>query len=475
MFSIQSGMDVSVRDLARFYMNPITHIDETPNPLQNYAIVPANTDVTVGTVSARVNGSNEVVVTTTDSFYADGTSQTFAGGSPTTSNLQDKAIQSSAVMSGAMGSTAGQGAVVRFSDQTYGTGTWEVIAQKVQNALWAVSLRRWLVSDPVYVQMITSYNFDNILTSVDNGSTWTELNLPTSERLYAVGIANSKYIIYETAISSQLYTSQNGGQTFTQIAGSWDVNNFAISQSGQYIYTVNAIDRILYRSSNYGVSFSAIVNPVNSRGYYKSVSCSLTGQYVFFTDQTNTSAVNFKVSSNYGTSFSTFTVSNPSVGEHVGNAMSGDGSVMYSIGLVTGAVWKSTNYGASFSVVSTIPAQFVAPNTSHIIGFIACSRNGQYVLVPDCAGYIWVSSNGGVTFTRNLTIDGIPQASFVTSTTCFWVCGMSADGRYMTVGSYYNNNTPGPLVTSGDYGQTWTTVPGAFGTAGAISTCAFAP
>lgn len=467
LLSIQSASASisSLVPLLQQISGPVTSSSVLPS---SYGVVAASTEVSLGNLFVSIDGSNRVVARSTDAFYADASSETFAGASPVTTYSSNLDMLAGAIVSGDIGAVVGQSARVVLSDQTYGTGTWQILAQYVGSG-WAISITRLSSSPSHVVMMMNSYHFPALYYSVNGGSSFNTLTLPTAPTgLYLCGVANSKYITYETG-DNRLFSSQNGGSSFAQIAGVWDGGNIAMSQSGQYQFIANSgmVPRSIYRSTNYGVSFSAI-QTLNTTSYVW-VACSRTGQYVLALDQTVVGTLLFRVSSNYGATYTTVTVVSASQINR-GVAVSATGQVMYGI-THRGQVFKSTNFGVSFSLISTLPAQYVSPNTSHNMGTISCSADGSLLLAADCSGYLFRSADGGATWSSNLTVNGQPQSVAITDpNNCFYNAAMSADGKYQIAGGYYSNTDPSLCVSSSDYGLTWTTLPNPLGNVGAYVT-----
>lgn len=471
MFSIQKNSTSIIPLLKKLSSSSSSTPPSPPSTTYSSGFVTANTEVILEDVAVKVTAGNQLSIRLLiGDWYGDAYTETFNGGSPVVTYQSTLNLSAGTTVSGNMGSAIGNGALVTISDQTYGMGTWKIISQKMNSTLWLISIERLLTGSKIYTQSAVCVHFNDLFVSVDNGNVWTTINLPSTDGLYAGLITNSKYITYETD-TGDLYTSQNGGSTFTQIQPSvyWDVANIATSLSGQYQYLINGDDHKFYKSNDYGQTWTTTLT-VSNPSYYTWVTTSKTGQYVSIFDKTATPPTynwNFRTSSNYGVTFSVVNITTSSSDVPKGICMSGDGSIMIAISNL-GNVYKSTNFGASWSIISTIPAQYAPTRTDHYMWAISCSSLGDYVTTVDCSGFIWKSVDGGLTWTNNMTIDGIPQTSVVTATTCFITCDMSGDGKYQIVGSYWDNSTLTPTVHSFDFGQTWTTVSAPFGTAGGV-------
>ena len=445
----------SLVPLLQTISGPLTSSSTLPS---TYAIVASTVEVAFGTLFVAVDASNRVVVRSTDAFYADAVSETFSGASAVTTYFSDLDMLSGAIASTDTGAVLGHASRVVLSDQTYATGSWQIIAQYVGLNQWALSITRLTSSLRHVVMSMISFHLNNLNYSVDGGSSWSSMALPTSVGLYLIGVANSKYITYETS-DTRLFTSQNGGLTFSQIAGTWDGANLAMSQSGQYQFLANSASGppSIFRSTNYGATWAA-VQPINATtNSYVYVACSRTGEYVLALDQNVLGTLIFRVSSNFG---ATFTMVTATAANNInrGVAVSSNGQIMYAL-TNRGQLWKSVNVGVSFALVSTIPAQYIAPNTLHNMGSVSCSADGSLLIALDCSGYIWRSADGGLTWSNTATINGQPQSAVIGGTNCFFNGGMSADGKYVMAGGYYDNVVTSSCVSSNDYGLTYTTLP----------------
>lgn len=84
-----------------------------------------------------------------------------------------------------------------------------------------------------------------------------------------------------------------------------------------------------------------------------------------------------------------------------GLACSSDGTIIYA-SPKGGKIYKSTNSGASFSILNNSPN---ADATSSFWASMQCSSNGDVIVACRRQNYIYMSSDGGVTWTNNSIYD----------------------------------------------------------------------
>ena len=139
----------------------------------------------------------------------------------------------------------------------------------------------------------------------------------------------------------------------------------------------------------------------------------------------------FYISNNYGNTWTTINNLGITGTYWTNSCISTSGQYQIVTSNNVGA-YLSTNYGISWSQISTVPTQLFN---------CTMSASGQYqYLLTD---YLYISSNYGVTWNQLTNV----QTSNYDITT-------SASGQYITY--TYNNGTVTNLVTSNNYGQTWT-------------------
>lgn len=272
-----------------------------------------------------------------------------------------------------------------------------------------------------YTTVKFSDNFGPITKTitVNNSTAHNTTMSQNADHLYACG----DYIRYST----------DYGTTWTQVhvADAWV--SIRTSENGQYViasigYGTERTNAVSV-SSDYGVTWTKKY----SNGEMHNVDVSRNGQYmVAVPNGRNTNYIRY--SNDYGVNWSNSNLGN--IGNNTNNIkISGNGQYVWFFRMGTTVVYRSTDYGATF----TAKTQSVA------MRYLAVSDTGQYVyLCPnDTTNNILKSSDYGVTFTSaGRTAPGSPSGI-----TC------SYDGKYVYTYTAANSN----VYISADYGATWTT------------------
>lgn len=197
--------------------------------------------------------------------------------------------------------------------------------------------------------------------------------------------------------------------------------------TGQYqvmLYNHNVVV-----SNDYGISWN--LGYFSSPTYTSGICSSHGGQYM---------ASNIKKSSNYGVTWTD--VTSPESLRRM--CMSSDGSKVFGISGVyddnTGGVFKSTNYGDSYTEI--------ASDNTYGISDVACSSNGSILAYTNNLNSIFISTDGGSNFTEK-TVN-----VYLGVLTC--VC-MSDDGSIMYAG-WGTNTGSGGIYKSTDTGANWSSL-----------------
>ena len=280
-----------------------------------------------------------------------------------------------------------------------------------------------------------------IQVSGNAGNTWTNKALVSYPEGLYIDVSMSASGQHQTAVDNNGYItySQNYGASFVRniAAGNRRWTCVAVSRyTGQYqIAGVNGGSLAnLYRSTNYGTNWSVISG---FTGFWNSVAISGNGQYQLSGTSIDGSLY---VSSNYGANWTAKT----SMGNYWWEAfaISGNGQYQYANGYTTSGLtyvtFISSNYGSTWSLLSTGPSIGVAGSPPNI----ATNETGQYVTIGKDST-MYVSSNYGASFsTIVLSI----------SSNAITAIKMTSSGQEQVVSisaspSYY---------MSIDYGATWT-------------------
>lgn len=293
-----------------------------------------------------------------------------------------------------------------------------------------------------YITLITSANI--IKVSSDYGNTFaTKSPGVGSEGLY-LDVSMSASGQYQTVIDNVGYItySQNYGASFTRntAAGNRRWRCVAVSRyTGQYqIAGVNGgyLDN-LYRSTNYGATWSVIGG---FTGFWDRVAISGSGQY-----QLSGSSIDgyLYVSSNYGANWTAKT----SLGTNWYNsfAISGNGQYQYAYSSgdsnypANPHTFISSNYGSNWSILTTGPNFGVAGNRPSI----STNETGQYVTIGK-DNTVYVSSNYGASF----TLVSLPSSAFISNVK------MVSSGQIQILSISSSQSSPAYYI-SYNYGTTW--------------------
>jgi WD40 repeat protein len=216
-------------------------------------------------------------------------------------------------------------------------------------------------------------------------------------------------------LKGSLYRSTDYGATWQQAAGNtlyyWQ--RIAMSDTGQYMLA-SSLNGPLFLSSNYGASYTDITSRIkgNATEYFEGVGMSGDGKYIIVCyEEPGGFDFSVKISNNYGAVGSWSYVSGFQSTENSvqGVAISNDGQYMYlsySSGGIAGNVVRSTNYGATWQTVG-VGTQYVRD--------ISCSSDGSTVVVTGATrnysaayltrGFMFKSTNYGASYSSIQTGD----------------------------------------------------------------------
>ena len=256
-------------------------------------------------------------------------------------------------------------------------------------------------------------------TNITNfARTWSQLtNSPTDNGVGISCSSNGQYIL-KLGWGAPCYLSNDFGNTWNAVSqiGSYQMFS-SMSASGQYILVSG------FLSSNYGVSWSNIQSFNDSK-------ISETGKYMVLATSSG-----IYYSNNFGATFTNCNVSGTNTWNSV--AISADGSTAIAVrGTSPVTIWKTTNYGTSWSEIYSNPS-----NVS--LGNISCSNDGKYILVAltqGTSGKMYLSTNYGSSFS---SISSLSDSNY-------FKVAMSSNGMYMV--SACNS---GYVYYSQNYGSSW--------------------
>ena len=354
---------------------------------------------------------------------------------------------------------------------TSGSNGGQVLASTNGGANWSVvSLFYGQYGGPVQVltsgqnQAVVSGTATNILYwSPNYGSTWSPTTGSGPINAFAMS-DNGQYIAYVIGIGSSLnnvHISNDFGTTFSTAAspGLYNWRGVAMSSSGQYI-TVTSSNSYIWVSSDYGVSFTS-KTAYPSTGWIPVV-MSQNGQYQVAGRGT------IYTSSNYGSTWINTGV--PVTNGWAKLAISGDGQYLLGLGDFNPTeLFRSTNYGASWSLVTAIGSSgngnwrsiAISPDgVTQLVGasgtiwptnFLYKSPNygASFIAIPGTdSGWTAVGLSNTVGTSTTTTTTTPPPSSYnyydVTRFNCPTCSG--ATGGYVA-----RNNTTGGILTNGYY------------------------
>jgi len=202
-----------------------------------------------------------------------------------------------------------------------------------------------------------------------------------------------------TAVYNDTNAGRNLSSAFSDATGAFDAsyvgsknqqynfrNYMATVPTDSYRYYVGEYPGYFGKSTDHGASWSRI-----SMDYeYQAVSCSDSGQYVLVSGAY--SVHNVLVSSDFGASFSTVVIDSSQI--HSAGAVSGNGQYMYVLLRYGNTLYRSSNYGVNWSIV-TSPGDF-SP-TKYAVSF-----TGAVVVQGTSSGFK-VSRDYGATWSTYAT------------------------------------------------------------------------
>lgn len=277
--------------------------------------------------------------------------------------------------------------------------------------------------------------------SFNRGATWVATS-GGHNRSIAIS-ANGKYVVRSSdyAGTQCFYVSSDYGVSWTMVTLSGPAFSVKMTANGQYMYAVMMYSWVVWSSSDYGVTW-ALNSSFGGVHGNRPIALSGNGQYILSNN------VNYcTLSTNYGASFSLLSPNKFSSQTINAYAISDSGQYMV-ICNYYGDINLSTDYGATWTAksISTPQQQFSA---------VAISGTGQYMIMASYSvwnedlqdwdsyqGQIWWSTNYGATWTTT-------TIGWVSYFTC---ASISYSGQYMIVGC-----ASATTWRSADYGSTWST------------------
>jgi len=316
---------------------------------------------------------------------------------------------------------------------------------------------------PISGRELTATNASSYAYVTTTGYASNQL-IPKSS-LSAVYVGPGPYNYYVYGVNGDgMYQSTNGGFTFAAYTalpyqGPQVYTVVAASSTGQYLITASdSINKTYWISTDYGATFTS--RNISSSGIFEFVfypinaDISSSGQYMVIVGKTQPQStlgqVTVAVSSDYGTTFTTYTSAysnNTASSASVAISQNGNLIIYVAASTTSNNSWRytSTNYGSSFT--------YGGLSTNQIFTDVSTSSTGQYILIVNkgtaSTGNFFVSSNSGTSYTSRST-----------GAAGEW-CGMSANGQFMEVGCYattYSDVGGGAQYISYNNGVNWSPV-----------------
>ena len=339
------------------------------------------------------------------------------------------------------------------------TGQYQTVADNTPGLLWTSSdygvtwtsratssyWRAVSLSSTGQYQTAVVSNGGNIWTSSDYGVTWTDRG---NTALYWRSVSISSSGQYQTAVidNGNIWTSSDYGVSWTSRASALRWWSVSLSSTGQYqtASTWNAATaNLIYTSSDYGVTWTGRASALD----WRNVSVSSSGQYQ--TAVVNSGSIYF--SRDYGITWSTtasYEVLAPTVTKAITASstrnwyrisLSSTGQYHTAVVYSGGYIYTSSDYGVTFTERTAAGARMWFS--------VSLSSTGQYQTAVVANGNIYTSSDYGATWTARTAAGSFNWQSI----------SVSGTGQYQTAMIY-----GGTINTSSDYGATWTarTTPG---------------
>jgi len=241
--------------------------------------------------------------------------------------------------------------------------------------------------------------------SLDGGSTWVNVPGTVSRAWKTAAISdNGQYMYVSEADYGTVYRSADGGSNWAVVTGAGK-GDIAVSANGQYVARANNAANISV-STDYGITFTTrTVTGSSALDAIGKVAISDNGQTII-----TGGSKSLRVSTDGGFTWTQQTILTDGSYWNDINLSSNNqvilASAISSGSSTPGGLWQSSNGGATFSKVTSVPANGFAS--------VDVSANGNKLLAAGRTGRIWASTDAGATWT--ITTSEIGQWDAIAAT-----------------------------------------------------------
>jgi hypothetical protein len=306
-----------------------------------------------------------------------------------------------------------------------------------------------------FIAYPTGQNF--LQESTNGGSTWIQVDQPgnggygittTGTTRFATSSNGNTFML---TTGSVVYTSTDAGSTFVRrnlpltVGTSPNVqflNNITCDATGQIIYVAPAglVSGVIQKSVDGGANWTGLT--ASGSRNWSFIRCSSNGQYIYGAIGSGNSTI--YISTDSGNTFTSVVL--PTTGASIrGIECDTTGQTVY-VTISNTTLFKSTNYGATWSSASTLVAIGAA---------IDCNSTGSSILARNTStsvtDYLYISTDSGATF-NPITSAGQKLWS---------AASISGDGTRLVAATSAVINasnvvtSPGSVWVSKDSGATW--------------------
>lgn len=292
---------------------------------------------------------------------------------------------------------------------------------------------RDVATDPTGQKVFVTTNDGKIIYSPDAGDNWSIVNNSNRER-FGIAMSDTNNIVVSASYGGKIDISYDGGTTWVQKDSNLAWHDVAISETGQYILAITS-GQGQFLSSDWGANF---VNTGLPSGAY---SAAMTSNGKEMIVGGGLSGYIWK-SADYGT---TWTQSNTILGGWLGASYAKYGNYAYITKYLSNKGYYTDNNGASWTELVSLP------DASQNIG---TSYDGATSIFTVSGNEIYVSTNYGATVVPFAYTGSFTAAAFSNSSNTYIV---SSDGYIYKQAS----PTPGINEDSCQYtdnnGSSWST------------------